>query len=154
LDRVDELPDGQLVVLDYKTGSSFSHNSWAEDRITEPQLPIYAALVLVEGEVAAVCFAKVRAGDYQFIGIANDVNTLPGVRGLQEARKLFDATKFPTWHDLLQHWRDSLESIADEIKAGAAAVHFADEEPLEYCEVKPLLRLPERKLQMERGDKA
>jgi exodeoxyribonuclease-5 len=151
LDRVDELPDGELVVIDYKTGSQITHNSWAEDRITEPQLPIYAALVLVEGEVAAVCFAKVRAGEHQFVGIANDDGTLPGVKGLEQARKLFDAEKFPAWHDLLQHWRDSLEAIADEIKAGDAAVRFKDEDELAYCEVKPLLRLPERKLQMERG---
>ncbi|HEY8084607.1 MAG TPA: PD-(D/E)XK nuclease family protein, partial [Methylophilaceae bacterium] len=151
LDRVDELPDGELVVIDYKTGSQINHNSWAEDRITEPQLPIYAALVLVEGEVAAVCFAKVRAGEHQFVGIANDDGTLPGVKGLEQARKLFDAEKFPAWHDLLQHWRDSLEAIADEIKAGDAAVRFKDEDELAYCEVKPLLRLPERKLQMERG---
>ncbi len=151
LDRVDVLPDASLVVIDYKTGSQLSSNSWAEDRISEPQLPIYAALVLVKGEVAAVCFAKVRAGEYQFIGIANHAGTLPGVKGLDEARKVFDAEKFPFWHDLLQHWRDSLEGIADEIKAGDASVRFKDEDDLAYCEVKPLLRLPERKLQMERG---
>jgi exodeoxyribonuclease-5 len=153
LDRVDVLPDGRMVVIDYKTGSQISPNSWAEDRISEPQLPIYAALALIEGEVAAVCFAKVRAGEHQFVGIANDAGTLPGVKGLDEARKVFDAEKFPEWHALLQHWRDSLEAIADEIKAGEAAVRFEDEEQLAWCEVKPLLRLPERKLQMERGGK-
>ena len=151
LDRVDVLPDGSMVVIDYKTGSQLSPNSWAEERITDPQLPIYASLVIVEGEVAAVCFAKVRAGEYQFIGIANHAGTLPGVKGLEEARKLFDEVRFPSWHDLLQHWRDSLEAIADEVKAGDAAVRFKDEDDLAYCEVKPLLRLPERKLQMERG---
>lgn len=153
LDRVDALPDGQMVVIDYKTSAQLSPNSWAEDRISEPQLPIYAALVLIEGEVAAVCFAKVRAGEHQFVGIANDSGTLPGVKGLDEARKVFDAEKFPEWHALLQHWRDSLEAIADEIKAGEASVCFKDEAQLDYCEVKPLLRLPERKLQLERGGK-
>src|SRR5690606_17783125 len=29
LDRVDRLQDGKLIVIDYKTGSSISHNSWA-----------------------------------------------------------------------------------------------------------------------------
>jgi exodeoxyribonuclease-5 len=151
LDRVDVLPDQSMVVIDYKTGSQLSPNSWAEDRISEPQLPIYAALVLIEGEVAAVCFAKVRAGEHQFVGISNESGTLPGVKGLEEARKVFDAVQFPEWHALLQHWRDSLEAIAEEIKAGEAAVRFADENDLAYCEVKPLLRLPERKLQLERG---
>jgi probable DNA repair protein len=154
LDRVDKLPDGRMVVIDYKTGSQLDPGAWAEDRISEPQLPIYAALVLIEGEVAAVCFAKVRAGEHQFVGIASDAGTLPGVKGLDEARKVFDAEKFPEWHALLQHWRDSLEAIANEIKAGEAAVRFEDEEQLAYCEVKPLLRLPERKLQLERGGKS
>ncbi|HQR60019.1 MAG TPA: PD-(D/E)XK nuclease family protein [Methylophilaceae bacterium] len=153
LDRVDVLPDGRMVVIDYKTSAQLSPNSWAEDRISEPQLPIYAALVLIEGEVAAVCFAKVRAGEHQFVGIASDAGTLPGVKGLEEARKVFDAEKFPEWHALLQHWRDSLEAIADEIRAGEAAVRFEDEEQLAWCEVKPLLRLPERKLQLEREGK-
>jgi exodeoxyribonuclease-5 len=151
LDRVDVLPDENMVVIDYKTSSQLSPNSWAEDRISEPQLPIYAALVLIEGEVAAVCFAKVRAGEHQFVGIASESGTLPGVKGLEDARKVFDAEKFPEWHALLQHWRDSLEAIADEIKAGEAAVCFENEDDLAYCEVKPLLRLPERKLQLERG---
>ena len=154
LDRVDILPDGQMVVIDYKTGAQLSPNSWAEDRISEPQLPIYAALVLIEGEVAAVCFAKVRAGEHQFVGVSNESGTLPGVKGLEDARRVFDAERFPEWHALLQHWRDSLEAIADEIKAGQAAVRFTDENDLAYCDVQPLLRLPERKLQMERGGKA
>ncbi|MFM9912539.1 MAG: PD-(D/E)XK nuclease family protein [Methylophilaceae bacterium] len=151
LDRVDVLPDESMAVIDYKTGSQLSPNSWAEDSISEPQLPIYASLVLIEGEVAAVCFAKVRAGEHQFVGIANKSGILPGVKGLEDARRVFDAEKFPEWHALLQHWRDSLEKIADEIKAGDAAVRFEDEDCLAYCEVKPLLRLPERKLQLERG---
>ncbi len=154
LDRVDVLPDGELVVIDYKTGSQLSPNSWAADRISEPQLPIYAAMVLIEGEVAAVCFAKVRAGEHQFVGIANESETVPGVKGLEDARKVFDAEKFPEWHALLQHWRDSLEAIADEIRQGEAAVRFTDEDDLAYCEVKLLLRLPERKLQLERGGQA
>lgn len=151
LDRVDALQDGALVVLDYKTGAQLDQKSWARDRISEPQLPIYAALVLRDASVAAVCFARVRAGEHAFIGVAQESEVLPGVKGLEDARRWLDAEKFPHWESLLQHWRDSLEGIAAEIKKGMAAVSFEDEAELAYCEVKPLLRLPERKLQMERG---
>ncbi|HEY3325996.1 MAG TPA: PD-(D/E)XK nuclease family protein [Novimethylophilus sp.] len=150
LDRVDALEDGRLVVLDYKTGSVVSHKSWAETRITEPQLPIYTALALSEGEIAAVCFAKVRADEQRFIGIAHLPDTLPGVDGLEQARKLFDEVSFPDWPSVLAHWKTSIAAIANEIRAGEAAVSFAKEDDLAYCEVKPLLRLPERKLQFER----
>jgi probable DNA repair protein len=149
LDRIDALDDGRLVVIDYKTGSSISHHSWAEDRITEPQLPIYAALALSGDEVAAVCFAKVRVDECKFIGISAEPDILPGIEALENTRKRFPEERFPSWSSLLQHWKISLEAIAGEIRRGEAAVRYTDEKDLDYCDVKPLLRLPERKLQFE-----
>ncbi len=35
--------------------------------------------------------------------------------------------------------------MAGEVKSGVAAVCYADEKDLQYCEVLPLLRLPERR---------
>jgi hypothetical protein len=51
---------------------------------------------------------------------------------------------------LLDHWRESLQAIARELRSGEAAVRVADPAQLRYCEVLPLLRLPERQLQFER----
>lgn len=149
LDRVDALRDGRLVVLDYKTGASVTHRSWAEDRIAEPQLPIYAALALKDGDIAAVCFAKVQSAEQKFIGIAAQNEVLPGVAGLDGARRLFPEERFPDWAALIGHWRRSIGAVAAEIRAGEAGVRFRSEEELRDCEVKPLLRLPERKLQLE-----
>ncbi len=151
IDRVDRLPNGSLVVLDYKTGSLVSQKSWSDDRITEPQLPVYAAMALSGSEVAAVCFAKVRIDEQKFIGITASEDLLPDVTSLANARKLFDESRFPDWPALLQHWQSSIAAIVDEIRNGEAATRFGDENELRDCELKPLLRLPERKLQMERG---
>jgi exodeoxyribonuclease-5 len=151
LDRIDELEDGRLVVIDYKTGTVISHKSWADSRITEPQLPIYAALALADGNVAAVCFAKVHVVEQKFIGLAHLPDTLPGVDCLDDARKLFSEEAFPDWPSVLAHWKTCITAIAREIREGEAAVRFTDESDLAFCEVKPLLRLPERKLQYERG---
>lgn len=149
LDRVDRLADGRLVVIDYKTGSAVSQHSWAEQRITEPQLPIYAALALADAEIAAVCFAQVRADEQRFVGIAADADMLPGINALQEASRLFPPDSFPDWIALLVHWKSSIEALAGELLNGEAAVVFRDESELAYCEVLPLLRLPERYLQLE-----
>lgn len=151
LDRVDRLPDGRLVVLDYKTAAAISTASWAEARITEPQLPLYAALGLNGDAIAAVSFAKIRAEEQKFVGISAEAEMLPGVPALEDARKGFPAEQFPTWQSVLSHWHARLTAMADEICRGEAAVTFTRESDLLYCEVRPLLRLPERKLQRERG---
>ena len=53
MDRVDQLPDGSLIVIDYKTGK-VALASWMDERPDEPQLPLYA--VTAEGNITAVVF--------------------------------------------------------------------------------------------------
>lgn len=156
MDRIDMLDDGSLVLLDYKTGRQNDFRNWAADRITEPQLPVYAAFVLAEQDVAAVCFARVRIGEYGFVGISRDEDVVPGAVAIasDRGRKLFPQDAFPDWQSVLMHWRHSIERIARELRSGEAAVRFEDESQLIYCEVLPLLRLPERRLQYERSELA
>ncbi len=142
VDRIDDIA-GRRVIIDYKTGRSIDTRNWADDRITEPQLPIYAALV---GDVAGVAFAKVLPDEPGFAGITAEPDILPGVRGLgEDKQKLFDHERFPDWSTLVAHWDARLRAIAREVKEGIASVAFTDEKALQYCEVLPALRLPERR---------
>ena len=144
VDRIDRLADGRQVIIDYKTGASIDTKNWAAQRITEPQLPIYAALV--NDEVAAVVFAKVLLDKPAFAGVADEKDILPGVQGIgDDKQKVFDPAEFPDWVAVVTHWRERLHAVAGEVKAGAAGVSFADEKGLQYCEVLPLLRLAERR---------
>ncbi len=144
VDRIDELADGRQVIIDYKTGAAVDFKNWAGQRLTEPQLPIYAALVA--DEFAAVVFAKVLLDKPAFAGVADEKDLLPGVQGIgDEKQKIFDPAEFPDWIAVITHWRERLHAIACEVKAGRAGVVFADERALQYCEVLPLLRLPERR---------
>jgi exodeoxyribonuclease-5 len=152
IDRIDALDDGRLLILDYKTGA-VSAASWGDARIAEPQLPVYAALAGVQeaaadGKVCAAAFARVRLDDCGFVGIAAARGLLPDVAGIGDdgARKLFP--QLTSWPELLAHWRDSIAAIAHEIAAGDAAVRFADEKDLAWCEVLPLLRVAERRRQL------
>jgi probable DNA repair protein len=153
LDRVDVSAEGELIVIDYKTGSQLDYSSWAKDRITEPQLPIYAALALEGESVAAVCFARVRVDDQGFVGVASSDGLLPGLKALGSARRTFDESRFPDWEALMRHWRASILGVVREIKQGWAPVTYEDENDLMYCDVRPLLRLPERGLQLEQFGK-
>ncbi|MDD5248993.1 MAG: PD-(D/E)XK nuclease family protein [Rhodocyclaceae bacterium] len=147
VDRIDELADGRRVILDYKTGREPDWASWAAPRIVEPQLPVYAAYIAGEAEVEAVAFAQLRAGEEGFVGIAAAAGLLPNVAGLADkgGRRRFDAGQFPDWPSLLDHWRRAIAEIAGEVRDGVAAVVFEKEAALEHCEVKPLLRLAERR---------
>ncbi|MDI1308014.1 MAG: PD-(D/E)XK nuclease family protein [Methylotenera sp.] len=149
IDRIDKLAEGGLVVIDYKTSTVVSPSSWAEDRIAEPQLPIYVVLALKYEQVVAVSFAKIRSDETKFIGLSAEQDVLPKVTTLGKVAKSSAFYEFSNWDVLLEHWYTSLTNIAQEIKTGVADVTMSNEADLIYCDVKPLLRLPERLLQFE-----
>ncbi|EUJ10776.1 putative DNA repair protein [Methylophilaceae bacterium 11] len=149
IDRIDKLEDDALVIIDYKTGASDPKtSSWVKDRINEPQLPLYASIALKDNEVVAVCFAKVHAEECKFSGLAQEEG-IPNITPFEKLKSNSPFKAFDTLPALISHWRSSLENIAEEIRAGHAGVIFEDENDLMYCDVKPLLRLPERQLQFE-----
>jgi exodeoxyribonuclease-5 len=149
IDRIDKLAEGGLVVIDYKTSSIVTNASWAEVRITEPQLPIYVVLALKYEQVVAVSFAKIRSDETKFIGLTAEDGVLPKVTSLEKVTKSSAFYEFTDWDALLEHWYLSLSNIAQEITAGVASVTVSNDADLVYCDVKPLLRLPERLLQFE-----
>jgi exodeoxyribonuclease-5 len=150
IDRIDTLADGGLVVIDYKTSSTVATKSWSDDRIAEPQLPIYASLALQGERVVAVCFGKIRSDETKFIGLSADEGVLPEVKAFEALSANSAFARFKDWDELFQHWQLSLKVIAQEIKSGEASVTFKQISDLDYCEVKPLLRLSERRMQYER----
>ena len=152
LDRIDQLADGRMLIVDYKTGANIDTRNWASDRLTEPQLPIYAAIAQPsEGDVAGVAFAQVHLAKLGFKGIGEGIDSLPGIDDLHsdKARKMFDSTRFPDWKSVLNHWRQAVQNIAAEVCRGDASVRFTNDKDLLYCDVRPLLRLSERAKQLE-----
>lgn len=152
LDRVDQLSDSRLLIIDYKTGANIDTRNWATGRLTEPQLPIYASVATpAEGNVAGVAFAQVHLSKLAFKGIGDAEGLLPGVDDLRsyQARRIFDAERFPDWPSVLMHWKTAIHKIAEEVCQGDASVRYANQQDLIYCDVKPLLRLAERTQQLE-----
>lgn len=147
IDRIHQLENGGMVFVDYKTGQIPKTNAWGDDRIAEPQLPIYASFFFEDANqnIAGLQFGIVKTAEHDFEGVSQD-----DFEDEQGKRKTKLVQQFGNWQQLLAHFKTSIEAIAAEIKAGEAAVKFSDENALSYCEVKPLLRLPERQLQFER----
>jgi len=149
IDRIDELEDGRLVVIDYKSGRNDSVESWAKPRIDEPQLPIYAALAFPDRAVAAVALARVTRDAPGFLGVAESDGLLPEVKALEAQRKRYAEDEFPDWETLRRLWAERITELAREVRDGVAAVVFDKESDIQYCEVRPLLRVAERRQQFD-----
>ena len=126
-DRVDELPDGRQVILDYKTGEVKS-KGWSGDRLDEPQLPLYC--ISSDARVAAAAFARIQAQGIGFSGIAE--TPLPGFKEYSGANVA----------EQMQEWREALTGLAVRFRSGDARVDPKySRKTCEYCAFTALCRI-------------
>lgn len=132
-DRVDALPDGREIILDYKTGQLKS-NAWEGERPDEPQLPLYC--VTNERPVAGAAFASIRIGELKFRGLNGAGAHLPGMAQMKTNPPLpFDAQ--------LEEWRRELEHLAEDYRAGRAQVDPKRKDTCDNCGLRALCRIRE-----------
>ncbi len=136
IDRIDRLADGSVMLIDYKTGESSTRN-WTGDRPREPQLPLYA--LSSRKKVEALGFAQLNARDVRYKGASDSSSPAPGVRPVA-SQKLDLPTE---WPDLLEHWRQVLESLARDFMDGRATVDPLDSNAYNYSGLEPLNRIAE-----------
>jgi probable DNA repair protein len=70
VDRIDRMPSGKYVVLDYKTSDKLKVQDWDGERPDAPQLPLYA--VKSGREVEGVYYAKLVPRDTELMGHAGE----------------------------------------------------------------------------------
>lgn len=151
IDRLDELPGGQLAVIDYKTGRP-SPRQWFDLRVTEPQLPLYC-LALDEQRLAAVLFAQVRPREREcaFKGVAREPEAWPKLSSKGQARLLAERG-WDSFAELLAHWRAALPALGDAFADGFAAVDPVD--PLLACQSCDLATLCRISAALDRDEQA
>ena len=146
LDRVDKLPDGSLVIIDYKTGK-VKIASWMDERPDEPQLPFYA--ILKEDHISAVVFGQIRRGEMKFVGLAEDpggiggkenISGIPDVKTLSNSRISKD---FEDWQGLFDFWDQNLTTLAQNFRDGDACVDPYKNNTCDYCDLGTLCRINE-----------
>ncbi len=149
LDRIDQLSDGTLLVIDYKTGY-VTPKSWEPPRPDDVQLPLYASFALNhDEELGGLTFAKVRRGDLDFAGLIKDarVTINPSLRGTSSLvkNKLDDET--------INNWKHEIEMLALDFLAGRADVN-----PREYpdtckrCGLEAVCRIQEHRIAVSEDD--
>jgi RecB family exonuclease len=133
-DRVDELPDGSVALVDYKTGN-VDPKQWDGERPAQPQLLAY--LAAEQRPVSVLAFASLKAGKtgWNAKGRHLAANFLASGRSAGEN---------PDWETFVQDSQKTVERLAAEFRMGMAAVDpAADRNPCQYCEQKPLCRIAE-----------
>jgi len=142
LDRLDRLPDGRAVIVDYKTGMSPGNpeSDWARVRPVNLQLPFYASVLSgedPESGVAALVLAQVHARQVAVSGLTDADLGIEGIKAVADS-KAFEGR---IWSDILQRWRTAVEGLADEYASGYAANVVYRPDDLKYCDAMPFLRL-------------
>ncbi len=138
IDRIDESARGKLTLIDYKTGQPDKSPAWVGARPTAVQLPLYA--LAQTAPVAALAYGRVKKGECGFSGLAENAEAAPG--GVAALDKSPIKDDFPSWADLLAHWRATLPALAAEFLAGEARVDPAIN-ACQYCALPGLCRVGE-----------
>ena len=140
IDRIDEVNQNNIVI-DYKSGTTKTLNEWFLNAYGELQMPFYA-LFASNKPIDAIAIGLINAAKPQWIGIGRDKDLLQGIKDST-------ATQYQSWDDLIGFWRCRIDDAIKSYESGNAAVKFTREKDIAYCQVKPILRLPERILQFE-----
>lgn len=137
-DRVDRLENGEIVIIDYKTGTC-GVPDWYGTRPKEPQLPVYA--VTADAPVAGVVFAKLKTGDTRFLGLARSSNIAPGIA---------EADGKESMEELFGVWRKVLAQLAREFSEGHANVDPRDrQQTCRFCALTSLCRIHQGLVDLE-----
>ena len=142
VDRVDELADGSLAVIDYKTGkSSPTSGTWLADRPEDLQIPFYfTAMAEMRGApVKAVALAHVNAARIDYTGLSADSTFHGRIKPTEEER----GVKKP-WSELTQLFTSQISRFSSEFKAGLIRVDPANGNvTCRNCELAGLCRIDE-----------
>lgn len=112
IDRIDQLESGDLLLIDYKTGSP-KMKSWLSERPDEPQLPLYA--ITHTDKISAIAFAQINAKSMHWIGMGEMNVAHEGIYPSAQE-----------WPLQLQEWQTILQQLAKDFISGDARVDFKD----------------------------
>lgn len=138
IDRIDQLSDGTLAIIDYKT-SECKESEWFGDRPTAPQLPLYAAYY--QPTPTQLLFAQLKRGNCEFIGVSAAETELKNIKTLDKIKLTTN-----TWQQQIHEWKTTCEQLIEKFQQGNIVLDpHPKKNPCKECNVKMLCRITETK---------
>jgi ATP-dependent helicase/nuclease subunit B len=131
LDRIDQTEDGQIFLLDYKTGQFNINEIWGM-RPKAPQLPLYYLAAFADAP-QALLVAKLNRQALGYEGISHHA---VGIEGVIQP-------KYHAWDELKEVWTASLGGLMTSFLNGDTTVSPLDSTTCRYCDLGPLCRITE-----------
>ena len=137
MDRVDRMGNDDLVIIDYKTGST-SLKSLQVSPLLEPQLPLYLHYYKNKAvNVTGIGFAEISRKNKLYRGIGNDIE----IKGFENPASLNKEALPSTWQDSLNWWEQSLTEEIKNISSGWSPNTTRFKEPAKYYDyLAPIIR--------------
>jgi len=144
LDRVDRLPDGSELIIDYKSGEAPGKNDFFGERPRAPQLPAYLVARRQAGKptAAGIAVASLKTGSEKLQGVMRvdgDAKRDPGITGLVNVAK---TRQVGDWEEAVEFWERRINALGTAFANGEA-----DVDPLrgacDYCHLATLCRIDE-----------
>ena len=148
IDRIDEYEDGSRLLIDYKTGNEESISKWTKPPISSLQMPIYITFTGINN-ISAAGIGYIHNRNVKLVGLSMYGQDLIDAELKDCSLSKKDEGQ---WQYLLNSWHKEIDMLASGYLSGDAKVTFKKENDLKYCSVKPLLRLAERRFQLEKSD--
>lgn len=142
MDRVDQLADSSLALIDYKTGKhAATRQSWLQERPEDMQLPLYfvVASESEESAIGALSIAHVNIEKMEFTGLAATDSFGHLLKPVNDDDKIEYS-----WEELGILWKQRISLLADEFIDSKANVNpVNDQKTCLYCGLQSLCRVQE-----------
>ncbi len=133
-DRIDQLDDGRLAIIDYKSSEKTS-GAWQGDRPDDPQLPLYC--LKFRDDTDALLFGIVKKGASAWKGAMDEGAHLFEDKPSRSIQCVED------WPAQIKGWDETLVQLADDFYQGNAEVSPKYYSSCQYCALTPFCRRKE-----------